>query len=81
MYTWTDAQIGMLTVFLGTITWSLITLYRRPAIAERAADSTAAPHLATTSISRVLLVLLFLIAGMIWTRSIFRLAESIQGTS
>ena len=69
----------MLTVFLGCLTWTFITLHRKPAIAERAAEHMPAPHLAASKISRVLLVLLFLTAGMIWTRSIFRLAEGIQG--
>ena len=69
----------MLTVFLAFLTWILITLFRRPVTAERAADSTAAPHLAAARISRVLVVLLFLTAGMIWTRSIFRTVESGKG--
>lgn len=69
----------MLTCLLAFLTWTFITLYRRPATAERAADKSAASHTPADRISRVFLALMFLTVGMIWTRSIFRLIEQQQG--
>jgi hypothetical protein len=64
----------LLTAIQGILIWTAISIRLGKYMA-----SPMHPAIPDPKISRALLIMLFLTVGMVWVRSIFRLAESAQG--